>query len=331
MMIAAEIQQLNDEVERESAFVQRLTGEVGRVIVGQEPMVERLLIGLLCNGHVLLEGVPGLGKTLTVTTLASAIQASFSRIQFTPDLLPADLIGTMIYNQATGEFAPKKGPVFAQLVLADEVNRAPAKVQSAMLEAMQERQVTIGDRTFRMDDPFLVLATQNPIEQEGTYPLPEAQVDRFMMKVRVTYPRREEERAIIDRMEGGEAPAANPVVRPEDIIRARAVVDRVYVDDKIKDYIVNLMLATRDPAAFGIQDLNALIEYGCSPRGSIFLTRAAKAHAFLRQRGYVTPEDVKGVGLDVLRHRVIVTYEAEAEEVDSEEIVRRIFDHVEVP
>lgn len=330
-MIAAEIQQLNDEVERESAFVRRLTGEMGRVIVGQEPMVERLLIGLLCNGHVLLEGVPGLAKTLTVTTLASAIQASFSRIQFTPDLLPADLIGTMIYNQATGEFAPKKGPVFAQLVLADEVNRAPAKVQSAMLEAMQERQVTIGDQTFRMDDPFLVLATQNPIEQEGTYPLPEAQVDRFMMKVRVTYPRREEERAIIDRMEGGEAPAANPVVRPEDIIRAREVVNRVYVDDKIKDYIVNLMLATRDPAAFGIQDLNALIEYGCSPRGSIFLTRAAKAHAFLRRRGYVTPEDVKAVGVDVLRHRVIVTYEAEAEEVDSEEIVRRIFDHVEVP
>ncbi len=331
MMIAADIQQLNDEVERESAFVQRLTGEVGRVIVGQQPMVERLLIGLLCNGHVLLEGVPGLAKTLTVTTLARAIQASFSRIQFTPDLLPADLIGTMIYNQATGEFIPKKGPVFAQLVLADEVNRAPAKVQSAMLEAMQERQVTIGHQTFPMDDPFLVLATQNPIEQEGTYPLPEAQVDRFMMKVRVTYPRREEEREIIDRMEGGEPPAANPVVRPEDIIRARGVVDRVYVDDKIKDYIVNLMLATRDPAAFGIQDLNALIEYGCSPRGSIFLTRAAKAHAFLRHRGYVTPEDVKAMGQDILRHRVIVTYEAEAEEVDSEDIVRRIFDHVEVP
>lgn len=330
-MIAADIQQLNDEVERESAFVQRLTGEVGRVIVGQQPMVERLLIGLLCNGHVLLEGVPGLAKTLTITTMARAVQASFSRIQFTPDLLPADLIGTMIYNQATGEFVPKKGPVFAQLVLADEVNRAPAKVQSAMLEAMQERQVTIGDRTFRMDDPFLVLATQNPIEQEGTYPLPEAQVDRFMMKVRVTYPRREEEREIIDRMGGGDPPAANQVVRPEDIIRARGVVDRVYVDDKIKDYIVDLMLATRDPAAFGIQDLNALIEYGCSPRGSIFLTRAAKAHAFLRRRGYVTPEDVKAMGLDILRHRVIVTYEAEAEEVDSEEIVRRIFDHVEVP
>ncbi len=330
-MIAADIQQLNDEVERESAFVQRLTGEVGRVIVGQQPMVERLLIGLLCNGHVLLEGVPGLAKTLTITTLSRAIRASFSRIQFTPDLLPADLIGTMIYNQATGEFVPKKGPVFAQLVLADEVNRAPAKVQSAMLEAMQERQVTIGDQTFRMDDPFLVLATQNPIEQEGTYPLPEAQVDRFMMKVRVTYPRREEERAIIDRMEGGEPPAANPVVRPEDIIRARKVVERVYVDDKIKDYIVNLMLATRDPAAFGIQDLSALIEYGCSPRGSIFLARAAKAHAFLRRRGYVTPEDVKAMGLDVLRHRVIVTYEAEAEEVDSEEVVSRIFDHVEVP
>ncbi len=331
MMIAADIQQLNEEVERESAFVQRLTGEVGRVIVGQQHMVERLLIGLLCNGHVLLEGVPGLAKTLTITTMAQAIQASFSRIQFTPDLLPADLIGTMIYNQATGEFVPKKGPVFAQLVLADEVNRAPAKVQSAMLEAMQERQVTIGDRTFRMDDPFLVLATQNPIEQEGTYPLPEAQVDRFMMKVRVTYPRREEEREIIDRMESGEPPAANHVVRPEDIIRARGVVDRVYVDDKIKDYIVDLMLATRDPAAFGIQDLNALIEYGCSPRGSIFLTRAAKAHAFLRRRGYVTPEDVKAMGLDILRHRVIVTYEAEAEEVDSEDIVRRIFDHVEVP
>ncbi|MDE2888549.1 MAG: MoxR family ATPase [Gemmatimonadota bacterium] len=329
--MAADIQQLNDEVERESAFVQRLTGEVGRVIVGQQPMVERLLIGLLCNGHVLLEGVPGLAKTLTITTMARAVQASFSRIQFTPDLLPADLIGTMIYNQATGEFVPKKGPVFAQLVLADEVNRAPAKVQSAMLEAMQERQVTIGDRTFRMDDPFLVLATQNPIEQEGTYPLPEAQVDRFMMKVRVTYPRREEEREIIDRMGGGDPPAANQVVRPEDIIRARGVVDRVYVDDKIKDYIVDLMLATRDPAAFGIQDLNALIEYGCSPRGSIFLTRAAKAHAFLRRRGYVTPEDVKAMGLDILRHRVIVTYEAEAEEVDSEEIVRRIFDHVEVP
>ena len=331
MMIAADIQQLNDEVERESAFVQRLTGEVGRVIVGQQHMVERLLIGLLCNGHVLLEGVPGLAKTLTITTMARAIQASFSRIQFTPDLLPADLIGTMIYNQATGEFVPKKGPVFAQLVLADEVNRAPAKVQSAMLEAMQERQVTIGDRTFRMDDPFLVLATQNPIEQEGTYPLPEAQVDRFMMKVRVTYPRREEEREIIDRMGGGDPPAANHVVRPEDIIRARGVVDRVYVDDKIKDYIVNLMLATRDPAASGIQDLNALIEYGCSPRGSIFLTRAAKAHAFLRRRGYVTPEDVKAMGLDILRHRVIVTYEAEAEEVDSEDIVRRIFDYVEVP
>ncbi len=331
MMIAADIQQLNDEVERESAFVQRLTGEVGRVIVGQQHMVERLLIGLLCNGHVLLEGVPGLAKTLTITTMARVIKASFSRIQFTPDLLPADLIGTMIYNQATGEFVPKKGPVFAQLVLADEVNRAPAKVQSAMLEAMQERQVTIGDRTFRMDDPFLVLATQNPIEQEGTYPLPEAQVDRFMMKVRVTYPRREEEREIIDRMGSGDPPAANQVVRPEDIIRARGVVDRVYVDDKIKDYIVDLMLATRDPAAFGIHDLNALIEYGCSPRGSIFLTRAAKAHAFLRRRGYVTPEDVKAMGLDILRHRVIVTYEAEAEEVDSEEIVRRIFDHVEVP
>ncbi|MDP6776686.1 MAG: MoxR family ATPase [Candidatus Latescibacteria bacterium] len=331
MQETADIQAINEEVARESAFAERLSAEVGKVIVGQETMVERLMIGLLCSGHVLLEGVPGLAKTLTINTLARAIRASFARIQFTPDLLPADLVGTMIYHQPTGEFVPKKGPLFAQLVLADEVNRAPAKVQSAMLEAMQERQVTIGDQTFPMADPFLVLATQNPIEQEGTYPLPEAQVDRFMLKVVVGYPSRQEERAIVDRMGQLEAPQAEGVVTPEDIIRAREVVDRVYVDGKIRDYVVDLILATRDPAACGLPDLKPLIEYGCSPRGSIYLTRAARAHAFLRRRGYVTPDDVKAVGQDILRHRVIVTYEAEAEEITSEDVVQQVFDHIEVP
>ena len=294
-------------------------------------MIERLLIGLLCNGHVLLEGVPGLAKTLTVNSLAQAIQASFKRIQFTPDLLPADLIGTMVYHRETGQFVAQKGPIFAQLVLADEVNRAPSKVQSAMLEAMQERQVTIGNETFAMPDPFLVLATQNPIEQEGTYPLPEAQVDRFMLKVRVTYPNKQEERAIVDRMSRNITPQIETVITTDDLIRARSVADEIYVDDKIKDYIVDLVLATRDPEAYGLGDLRALIEFGGSPRASIALTRAAKAHAFLRHRGYVTPEDVKAIGMDVLRHRVLVTYEAEAEEIDSEEIARQIFDHVEVP
>jgi MoxR-like ATPase len=331
MLMAEDIKLINEKVEQESVFVERVLTEVGRVIVGQTSMIERLLVGMLCNGHVLLEGVPGLAKTLAVNTLAQTIQATFSRIQFTPDLLPADLVGTMIYNQQTGEFVAKKGPLFAQIVLADEVNRAPAKVQSAMLEAMQEHQVTIGDQTYPMADPFLVLATQNPIEQEGTYPLPEAQVDRFMIKVRVTYPTREEERAIIDRMSSGEPPVAKPILTTEDILRARAVVDQVYIDAKIKDYIVDLMMATRDPSAYGLQDLEAMIEYGCSPRGSICLTKAAKAHAFLRRRGYVTPEDVKAVGMDVLRHRVIVTYEAEAEEKTPEDLIRTIFDHVEVP
>jgi len=331
MLMAEDIQAINEKVVQESGFVDRLLSEVARVIVGQQAMVDRLLIGMLCNGHVLLEGVPGLAKTLTVSTLARTVQASFHRIQFTPDLLPADLVGTMIYNQHTGEFVPKKGPIFAQLVLADEVNRAPAKVQSAMLEAMQERQVTIGDRTFPMADPFLVLATQNPIEQEGTYPLPEAQVDRFMLKVKVTYPNRQEERAIVDRMGAGEVPAPNPVVSTGDIVRARGVVDRVYVDAKIKDYIVDLVLATRDPAAYGLGDLVPMIAYGGSPRASIYLTRAARAHAFLRRRGYVTPEDVKAVGMDVMRHRVIVTYEAEAEEKTPEDVVQAVFDHIEVP
>ena len=331
MTVGQDIQLINERVGRESAFVDRLLSEVGKVIVGQQDMIERLLIGLLCNGHVLLEGVPGLAKTLAVNSLAQAIQASFKRIQFTPDLLPADLIGTMVYHRETGEFMAQKGPIFAQLVLADEVNRAPSKVQSAMLEAMQERQVTIGNETFAMPDPFLVLATQNPIEQEGTYPLPEAQVDRFMLKVRVTYPNKQEERAIVDRMSRNAPPQIETVITTDDLIRARSVADEIYVDDKIKDYIVDLVLATRDPEAYGLGDLRALIEFGGSPRASIALTRAAKAHAFLRHRGYVTPEDVKAIGMEVLRHRVLVTYEAEAEEINSEEIARQIFDHVEVP
>ena len=331
MTVGQDIQVINERVERESAFVDRLLAEVGKVIVGQQDMIERLLIGLLCSGHVLLEGVPGLAKTLAVNSLAQAIQASFKRIQFTPDLLPADLIGTMVYHRDTGQFVAQKGPIFAQLVLADEVNRAPSKVQSAMLEAMQERQVTIGNETFAMPDPFLVLATQNPIEQEGTYPLPEAQVDRFMLKVRVTYPNKQEERAIVDRMSRDSILQIETVITTDDLIRARSVSDEIYVDDKIKDYIVDLVLATRDPEAYGLGDLRALIEFGGSPRASIALTRAAKAHAFLRHRGYVTPEDVKAIGLDVLRHRVLVTYEAEAEEIDSEEIARQIFDHIEVP
>ena len=331
MQMAEDIQAINEKVSRESAFVDTVVKEVGRVIVGQQEMVGRLLIGLLCNGHVLIEGVPGLAKTLTITTLAQTINATFKRIQFTPDLLPADLIGTMVYHQPSGEFIPKKGPIFAQLVLADEVNRAPAKVQSAMLEAMQERQVTIGDQTFLMEDPFLVLATQNPIEQEGTYPLPEAQVDRFMIKFKVTYPSRQEERAIVDRMGGGSVPSASASVSTEDIRRARSVVDEIYVDGKLKDYIVDLVLATRDPSKYGLEDLVGLIEYGCSPRGSIYLTKGARAHAFLQGRGYATPEDVKAVGMDVLRHRIIATYEAEAEEITPEDVIQRIFEKIEVP
>ena len=294
-------------------------------------MVERLLIGLLANGHVLLEGVPGLAKSLTVSTLSQVIQARSQRIQFTPDLLPADLTGTMIYNQRTGQFVPKKGPIFANLILADEINRAPAKVQSALLEAMQERQVTIGDHTYPLDDPFLVLATQNPIEQEGTYPLPEAQVDRFMLKIKVTYPSRKEEREIMERMTKGNPIEVEQVIPPQDIVRARTVGSKVYVDEKIKNYILDIVFATRNPEGAGLNDLTDLIEYGASPRASIHLTTAAKAHAFIRRRGYVTPEDVKAVGMDVLRHRLIVTYEAEAEEKSPEDIVQRIFDHVEVP
>jgi len=329
--IATDVQAINERVISEGAFVDRLLTEVSKVIVGQQVMVDRLLIGLLCGGHVLLEGVPGLAKTLTISTLAGTMSCTFNRIQFTPDLLPADLIGTMVYNQGSGDFVVQKGPIFAQLILADEVNRAPAKVQSAMLEAMQERQVTIGTETFPMADPFLVLATQNPIEQEGTYPLPEAQVDRFMLKVRVGYPTRDEERTIIARMGSGQEPNPTQVIRPEDVIRARTVVDDVYVDDKVKDYIVDIIQATRYPSSVGLADLDQLIEFGCSPRGSIALLKASKAHAFLRRRGYVTPEDIKAVGMDVLRHRVVLTYEAEAEEMTPEDVVQRVLDHVEVP
>jgi MoxR-like ATPase len=325
------IASINDRVRDASAFAYRLREEIAQVVVGQRYLIDRLLIGLLTGGHVLLEGVPGLAKTLSVKTLAQAIRTSFRRIQFTPDLLPADLIGTLVYNPREGTFSTKKGPIFAQLVLADEINRAPAKVQSALLEAMQERQVTIGEETHPLPDPFLVLATQNPIEQEGTYPLPEAQVDRFIMKLRIGYPSREEERQILDRMATTAEPrAASPVVGPEDITAARRLVDQIYVDDKIKEYIVDVVLATRDPAAAKL-DIGPLIEYGASPRATIALTLCAKAHAFLEGRGYVTPQDVKTIGPDVLRHRVVATYEAEAEDVDTDEIVRRVFDGVPVP
>jgi len=326
-----QIQVLNEHVKKESQFVERVVEEVGRVIVGQRYMIERLLLGIICDGHVLIEGVPGLAKTLSVRTLARVIDAGFGRIQFTPDLLPADLIGTMVYSQKTGEFTPHKGPIFTNIVLADEINRAPAKVQSALLEAMQERQVTIGATTFKLPEPFLVLATENPIEQEGTYPLPEAQVDRFMFKLKVSYPNKDEERRILERMSGGEIPEVEKRISTEDILRCRKVVREVYIDEKIKDYIVSLVLATRQPAEHGLAELEGLIEYGASPRASIYLAQAARANAFMRRRGYVTPEDVKVVGLDVLRHRVILTYEAEAQELTSEDIVRKVFDRVEVP
>jgi MoxR-like ATPase len=326
-----DVRALNDIVAKESAFVDDLMAEIGKVIVGQTYMIERVLVGLLAGGHVLLEGVPGLAKTLTVRTICDAIQAKFSRIQFTPDLLPADLIGTVIYDQKNGEFTSKLGPVFANLVLADEINRAPAKVQSALLEAMQERQVTIGDRTYALPDPFVVMATQNPIEQEGTYPLPEAQVDRFMLMIKVSYPSRAEERAVMDRMTGALQSSAGAKATPERLLEARKVVRDVYMDERVKDYIVDVVFATREPASKGMKELAPLIEYGASPRASIALNLAARAHAFLRHRGYVTPEDVKAIGPDVLRHRVVLSYEAEAEEVTAEDIVRRVFEVVEVP
>jgi MoxR-like ATPase len=322
---------VNDQVKDASAFVYRLREEIGRVVVGQRYVVDRLLIGLLANGHILLEGVPGLAKTLSVKTLAQAIDASFHRIQFTPDLLPADLIGTLIYNPRDGAFTTRRGPVFANIILADEINRAPAKVQSALLEAMQERQVTIGDETFPLPSPFLVLATQNPIEQEGTYPLPEAQVDRFMLKISVGYPSREEERLILDRMATTTTDIrVTPVTKVDDILHMRSLVDAVYLDDKVKEYIIDLVVATRDPQAFKL-DLAPFIQYGASPRATLYLTLAAKAHAFISGRGYVTPQDVKSIGGDVLRHRITISYEAEAEEMTSDTIVQRIFDGVPVP
>jgi MoxR-like ATPase len=326
-----DVRALNEIVAKESAFIDDLTAEIGKVIVGQSYMIERVMVGLLAGGHVLLEGVPGLAKTLTVRTLCDVIAAKFSRIQFTPDLLPADLIGTVIYDQRTGQFSSKLGPIFANLVLADEINRAPAKVQSALLEAMQEHQVTLGDTTYPLPDPFVVMATQNPIEQEGTYPLPEAQIDRFMLMIKVGYPSREEERAVMDRMTGVLPSKASPRATPEQLLSARKVVRDVYVDDRVKDYIVDVVFATREPQKKGMKDLAPLIEYGASPRASIALNLAARAHAFLRHRGYVTPEDVKAIGPDVLRHRVVLSYEAEAEEVTAEDIVRRVFEVVEVP
>ncbi|MBT3355452.1 MAG: MoxR family ATPase [Candidatus Scalindua sp.] len=330
-MESKDIKNITEIIKEESVVLSNLSNEMGKVIVGQKHLIERLLIGILANGHILLEGVPGLAKTLSVMTLAKAIQVKYQRLQFTPDLLPADLIGTLIYNPRSGEFTTKKGPIFSNIILADEINRAPAKVQSALLEAMQEKQVTIGSETFKLEDPFLVLATQNPIEQEGTYPLPEAQVDRFMLKLNVDYPSKSEEREILDRMALTDTNIkVNTVLKPGDIKRLRAVVDQIYIDDKIKDYIVDLVVATRDPQKYGL-DLDEFIEFGASPRATIFLAVASKAYAFLKGRGYVTPQDVKSIGMDVLRHRVIITYEAEAEEMTAEKVIQNIFDNIEVP
>lgn len=326
-----EITELNEKIKQESQFVDDLFSEIGKVIIGQKEMIQRLIIGLLGNGHILLEGLPGLAKTLAVTSLASSMDAKFQRIQFTPDLLPADLLGTMIYNQKEGDFTIRKGPIFANFILADEINRAPAKVQSALLEAMQERQVTIGHETYKLDEPFLVLATQNPIEQEGTYPLPEAQVDRFMLKVKITYPTREEEQAIMKLNVGGSIPKISKVVSPADILKGRKLIQDIYVDDKIEQYILDIVFATRTPGDFGLNDLTDLISYGGSPRATINLALAARANAFIKRRGYVIPEDVREICMDVLRHRVAVTYEAEAEDITSESIIQRILNTVEVP
>lgn len=329
--MSLDVREIGALVAQHSALVQNVLQAMERVIVGQRPMLERLLVGLLANGHVLLEGVPGLAKTKAVTTLAQALQADYQRIQFTPDLLPADLIGTLIYQPHTGSFQVRKGPVFANIVLADEINRAPAKVQSALLEAMQEGQVTIGDESFQLPQPFLVLATQNPLEQEGTYPLPEAQVDRFMLKLKITYPSRTEELQILERMAHTQPTTeVKPVVTTADILAARRVVDTIYLDDKVKQYIVDVVFATREPQAYKL-DMRDYIEYGASPRATISLALAAKAYAFLRGRGYVTPQDVKSIGMDVLRHRVLVTYEAEAEEITAEDLIQRIFEHLPVP
>ncbi len=330
-MPTLDVQSLTDEIKKRSQFVDSILTETSKVIVGQRVLIERLLLALLCDGHVLLEGLPGLAKTLTIKTLADAIEADFKRIQFTPDLLPADLVGTMIYNQKTGDFVPKKGPIFTNLVLADEINRAPAKVQSALLEAMGEHQVTIGETTYPMSDPFCVLATQNPIEQEGTYTLPEAQLDRFLFKVRVGYPSLVEEKGILDRMSGVEAPKAQKVCHPKMILEGRKLCSQIYMDEKLKDYILAIVFASRFPEKLGLSDLKRQIQVGASPRATLALARASRANAFIRHRGFVTPEDVKSIAYDVLRHRILVTFEAEAEGIDSEQIVKKILERVEVP
>jgi MoxR-like ATPase len=329
--MSVDMSELNERIKEESSFISLLKSEMGKVIVGQNKMVDRLLIALLSNGHILLEGVPGLAKTLAISTLSKVVDTGFRRIQFTPDLLPADLVGTMVYNQKTSEFVPKKGPIFTNFILADEINRAPAKVQSALLESMQERQVTIGDTSYPLPQPFMVMATQNPIEQEGTYPLPEAQVDRFMLKLKIDYPSREEEQMILGRMAKGNVPDVDCVVKVDKITAARDVVNEIYIDPKVEEYIINIVFATRKPAESNLADLAGFIEYGASPRASIFLVQAARAHAFIRGRGYVTPEDIKSIGMDVLRHRIIVTYEAEAENITTEDIIQKVFDNIEVP
>ncbi|MAR35987.1 MAG: ATPase [Candidatus Marinimicrobia bacterium] len=326
------LSEINERISRESVFIDKLRDEISTVVFGQSDLINRLLIGILANGHILIEGVPGLAKTLLVKTIAQLIEAKFQRIQFTPDMLPADLIGTLIYNQKTGSFETRKGPIFSNIILADEINRSPAKVQSALLESMQERQVTIGEDTFTMDSPFLVLATQNPIEQEGTYPLPEAQVDRFMLKLKVSYPSIDEEKLILRKMAKTTIDdSLKPVVDPKQILNAQKTINDIYVDEKVEEYILNLIFATRDPKSFGLNDIIGLIDYGASPRASINIVLASKARAFMEHRGYITPEDVRFVGMDVLRHRVILTYEAEAEELSSEDIIQRLFETIEVP
>jgi len=325
------IRELNQKIQTESAFVQDLKTEIHKIVVGQDYVIDRILIGLLGNGHVLLEGVPGLAKTLIIKTISECVQTKFQRIQFTPDLLPADIVGTLIFNPQTTTFVIKKGPIFANIILADEINRSPAKTQSALLEAMQERQVTIGDTTYKLEEPFLVLATQNPIEQEGTYPLPEAQVDRFMLKVKISYPNKDEEKNIIDLVAGKELPKIKPVITPKDILNARKIIDEIYIDEKLKDYILNIIFATRNPEEYNLKELKSLIMYGVSPRASIYMLVASKVLAFLNHRGYVIPDDIKSVAYDVLRHRVILTYEAEAEEMTSDNVVQQILNVIEVP
>ena len=326
------LSEINERISKESVFIDKLRDEISTVVFGQSDLINRLLIGILANGHILIEGVPGLAKTLLVKTISQLIEAKFQRIQFTPDMLPADLIGTLIYNQKTGGFETRKGPIFSNVILADEINRSPAKVQSALLESMQERQVTIGEDTFNMDSPFLVLATQNPIEQEGTYPLPEAQVDRFMLKLKVSYPSIDEEKLILRRMAKTTIDdSLNPVINPKQILNAQKIINDIYVDEKVEEYILNLIFATREPESFGLNDIKGLIDYGASPRATINIVLASKARAFMEHRGYITPEDVRFVGMDVLRHRVILTYEAEAEELSSEDIIQRLFETIEVP